>query len=146
MARRSSTVPPQRLILDSGAIVSLARHEQRARAYLQRAFEVEASIEVPAVVIAETIRGGLKDAPVQRILNAIGQVAATTESHGQIAGALLGATRSSATIDALVVAHAVEGGGALVLTGDPDDLSRLAARHPEVWIQGLEAPPKAAGT
>jgi hypothetical protein len=40
-------------------------------------------------------------------------------------------------VDALVVAQGVEGGGAHILTGDREDLERLAAPHPEVWIQAL---------
>ena len=41
------------------------------------------------------------------------------------------------TIDALVVAHAVDSGGARILTGDREDLIRLAASHPEVSIELL---------
>jgi predicted nucleic acid-binding protein len=94
-------------------------------------------VEVPVVVVAETIRGGPKDAPVDRVLKAVGSVPDTREAHGRAAGRLLGTARSTATADALVVAQAVEAGGALVLTGDPDDLNRLARPHPEVWVQEL---------
>ncbi len=45
--------------------------------------------------------------------------------------------RSSSTIDALVVAHAVEARGAQILTGDREDLANLAAPHPEVGIHPL---------
>jgi predicted nucleic acid-binding protein len=139
MARSRSTgsKPPQRLILDSGAVISLSRDEKRVNVYLERALEYQATVEIPAVVVAETIRGGPKDASVHRIINMIGNVTPTTETHGRIAGALLGEARSSSTIDALVVAHAVVGGGAVVLTGDLGDLGRLAASHPEVWVQSI---------
>jgi hypothetical protein len=40
-------------------------------------------------------------------------------------------------VDELVVAHAVERGGTHVLTGDREDLERLAAPHPKVWIHPL---------
>ena len=128
---------PQRLILDSGAVISLARGEQRARAFLMRALELDAAVEIPAVVVAETIRGGPKDAPVNRVLKMVTNVPPSTEMHGRLAGNLLGAARSSSTIDALVIAHAVMAGGALVLTGDVDDLERLAAPYPEVWVAAL---------
>jgi len=128
---------PQRLILDSGAVIALARGDQRARAFLARALEVGGSVEIPVVVVAETVRGGPRDAPVNRVLKAVGSVPEASEVHGRTAGRLLGAARSSHTIDALVVAHAVERGGAHILTGDRDDLDRLAAPHPEVWIQFL---------
>jgi predicted nucleic acid-binding protein len=94
-------------------------------------------IEIPVVVVAETIRGGPRDAPIHRILKAVGSVPETREAHGRTAGRLLGVARSASTIDALVVAHAVEAGGGQILTGDPDDLAPLAAPHPEVWIQSL---------
>ncbi len=128
---------PQRLILDSGAVIALARGDARARAFVARALELQAQVEIPVVVLAETVRGGPRDAPVNRVLKAVGSVAEAREVHGRIAGQLLGAARSAETMDALVLAHAVEAGGAHVLTGDRDDLERLAASHPEVWIHTL---------
>lgn len=135
--RRREGRAPQRLILDSGAVIALSRRGQRARAFLARALEFGAPVEVPVVVVAETIRGGPMDAPVHRVLKAVGSVPEAGEAHGRIAGRLLGTARSTATVDGLVVAQAVEAGGAQVLTGDPDDLERLARPHPEVWVQEL---------
>lgn len=128
---------PQRLILDSGAVIALSRGEPRARAFIARAVEVGAPVEVPVVVVAETIRGGPRDAPVHRVLRAVDAVPETTEDIGRTAGRLLGRAGSAATVDALVVAQAVHTGGAHVLTGDAEDLERLAAPHQEVWIQSL---------
>jgi predicted nucleic acid-binding protein len=128
---------PRRLILDSGAVIALARGDQRARAFLARALELGALVEVPVVVVAETARGGPRDAPVNRVLKAVGSVPGAHEGHGRTAGRLLGTARSSSTMDALVVAHAVEAGGAHILTGDRDDLERLASPHPEVRIYPL---------
>jgi predicted nucleic acid-binding protein len=128
---------PQRLILDSGAVIALSRGDARARAFLARALELHAQVEIPVVVLAETMRGGPRDAPVHRVLKAVGAVPDLQEVHGRVAGQLLGSTRSAATVDALVVAHGVVAGGAQILTGDPDDLERLAAGQPDVWIQAL---------
>lgn len=135
--RRNDGEAPQRLILDSGAVIGLARGDQKARAFLARALEMDASIEIPVVVVAETIRGGPRDAPIHRILKVVGTVPEMRSAHGRTAGRLLGAARSASTIDALVVAHAVEAGGGQILTGDPEDLAPLATPHPEVWIQKL---------
>ena len=134
---RENRQAPQRLILDSGAVIALARGDQRARAFLARALELGVQVEIPVVVVAETIRGGPRDAPVHRVLKAVGSVPVAREAHGRTAGRLLGAARSTGTVDALVVAQAVEGGGAHILTGDREDLEGLAAPHPEVWIQPL---------
>jgi predicted nucleic acid-binding protein len=136
-SRGAAGKAPQRLILDSGAVIALARGDQRARAFLARALELRTPVEVPVVVVAETVRGGPRDAPVNRVLKAVGSVPEAREVHGRTAGRLLAAAHSAHTVDALVVAHAVEAGGAHILTGDREDLERLAAPHPEVWIQPL---------
>jgi hypothetical protein len=44
---------------------------------------------------------------------------------------------SCSAIDAIVVATAIRLGGALIVTSDPDDPSRLAMDHPDVEIQPL---------
>lgn len=135
--RRESRQTPQRLILDSGAVIALSRGDQKARAFLARALELRTAIEIPVVVVAETVRGGPRDAPVNRVLKTVGLIPLASEVHGRTAGRLLGSARLSNTVDALVVAHAVNRGGAHILTGDPDDLERLAAPHPDVWIHRL---------
>ena len=137
MASSRASRAPQRLILDSGAVIALSRGDQRARAFVARAVELGARVEIPVVVVAETVRGSPRDAPVNRVLKAVDAVPDATEALGRAAGRLLGMASSSATVDALVVAQAVAAGGAHVLTGDPDDLEPLAAPHPEVWIQSL---------
>ena len=136
-SRRRDHPAPQRLILDSGAVIALSRGDSRGRAFLARALELGTPIEIPVVVVAETLRGGPRDAPVHRVLKAVGAVPETHERHGRTAGRLLGTTGSTATVDALVVAQAVEAGGAQILTGDEQDLRRLSENHPEVWVQGL---------
>ena len=135
MAKR--TRQPQRLILDAGAVMALSRTDQRARAALAAALEAGADVSIPAVVVAETVRGVAADAPVNRIVKAIGEVSVADERVGRRAGRLLGEARSDSTIDALVVASAVEAGGAVILTGDPEDLRALAGDRPGVVIQAL---------
>jgi predicted nucleic acid-binding protein len=136
-SRRRKAPPAQRLILDSGAVIALARNDQRARAALAAAWEAGVEVAVPAVVLAETVRGAAKDAPVNRVLKAVGEVIAADEQVGRSAGGLLGATRSRSTVDALVVASALRAGGGVVLTTDPDDLIALARGHHDVLIEPL---------
>lgn len=138
MARsRSTEAPPKRLILDSGAVIALSRDDHRAAAVVRAAWESGIEVSIPAVVVAETVRGGAKDAPVDRVVKSVGNILPVDEGVGRVAGALLGRARSSSTIDALVVAHALGIGGALILTGDPHDLGALADGHPEVLVQPL---------
>jgi len=137
VARTRRQAPTQRLILDAGAVIGLSRAEVRARAALAAALEVGAEVSVPAVVVAETVRAGPADAPVNRVLKAVGGVDVADESIGRIAGRLLGSAGSAATVDAIVVATAIEAGGAVILTGDADDLGTLAADDREVIIEAL---------
>jgi len=137
MARRRNEAQAERLILDSGAVVALARSDERARAYLRRALELDVEVAVPVVVLAETLRGGAKDAPVQRVLNSVGNSEPTTEAIGRLAGKLLGSTNRDDTIDAVIVAEAISCGGARILTSDSDDLIALASDHPAVIIEPL---------
>lgn len=138
MARsRRSEAPPQRLILDAGAVIALSRADARARAALLAAVEAGVEVSVPAVVVPETVRGAATDAPVNRVLKAVGQVDVVDEAVGRTAGRLLGENRSTATVDAIVIATAIEAGGAVVLTGDPADLGALAADRPDVIVEPL---------
>lgn len=126
-----------RLILDSGAIIALSRNDTRPRAVLTSAWEAAVNVSIPAVVLAETVRGRRDDTPVNRIVKAVGDVIPATESDGRLAGALLGAAGSSSTIDAIIVAIGIRLGGAIILTGDPDDLSQLSTAHREIRIQAF---------
>lgn len=137
MANPRRQAPPQRLILDAGAVIGLARADVRARAALAAVLEAGAEVHVPAVVVAETVRGAATDAPVNRVLKAIGEVDVADEAIGRTAGRLLGTAGSAATVDAIVVATAIEAGGAVILTGDAEDLGALAAGNPQVLIEPL---------
>ncbi|GMU78827.1 MAG: hypothetical protein AMXMBFR46_16210 [Acidimicrobiia bacterium] len=135
--RRTQAPPPQRLILDSGAVIALSRNDLRARATLTGAREAGVEVSIPSVVVAETVRGSAQDASVNRVIKAVGEVTSVEEGTGRVAGRLLGAAHSTSTLDAVVVASAIELGGGVVLTGDPEDLEPLARAHPEVVIRPL---------
>ncbi len=139
MARRRSSPPSssQRLILDAGAVIALARNDPRARAFVRRAVELDAQVRVPAVVLAETLRGTQRDAAVHRVLNAVSDTLPIDEMVGRRAGALLGRAGRSDTVDAIVVAEAIDAGGAEILTGDATDLTALANGEPSVTIHAL---------
>lgn len=77
------------------------------------------------------------DAPVYRIIKAVGEVSTADEAVGRTAGGLLGAASSDATVDAIVVATVIAEGGGVILTGDPDDFAALATGHPTVVVRSL---------
>ncbi len=132
MARQEEEVPPRCLILDSGAVIGWARGKARPRAILRRALELGVDVRIPVPVLAETLRGGPRDAPIHRVRNAV-DVLPTTESAARLAGALLGRTGGNNTVDALVAAAAVESEGD-VLTGDREDLTKLLAGFVRVVV------------
>ena len=121
--RRQAQAPAQRLVLDSGAGIAWSRGDVRARALLTRALELALDIRIPIVVLVETLRGGSRDAPIHRVRNAV-DVFPTEEATARLAGALLGQTGGTNTVDALVAAEAVTA-AADVLTADADDLRAL---------------------
>jgi predicted nucleic acid-binding protein len=89
-------------------------------------------VRISVAVLAETLRGGARDAPIHRVRNAV-EVFPTGERTGRVAGSLRGSTGGKNTVDALVAAEAVVS-QADVLTGDPDDLRRLLAKRPGVRV------------
>jgi len=131
------------LILDSDAVHSLARAAERgvlaerARAILRVAFERRALVRVPAAVLAEVCRGPRFDAAVDHLLAGHGiAVCDLTHSIAQSAGALLSKANLSSrhAVDAFVVATALEFEAAVIATGDPDDIRRLAAPHKQLRV------------
>jgi predicted nucleic acid-binding protein len=130
--RQKEKTPPQRLILDSGAVIAWSRGEVRTRALLMRALETGADIRIPVAVLAETLRGGARDAPVHRVRNAV-DVFPTDERMGRLAGRLLGDAGGTNTVDAMVASEAVLA-EADVLTADPGDLRPLLAGFPRIQV------------
>jgi predicted nucleic acid-binding protein len=125
---RSTGPPAGRLILDTGTVIGWSRGDQRVRALIDRALTRNLELRVPVVVLAETLRGGRRDAPVNRVLKATG-TGPTDPDVGRRAGSLLGTTGGSNVPDALVAAEALAVPRSAVLTSDPDDLSALLAGH-----------------
>ena len=130
-----------RLILDSGAVIALAADSRLVRSFVDEAVERWAVIVIPAVVIAEVTRGNARDAAVNRVIRIVDEIAPVTETVARLAGRLLlHANRRNATIDALIVAEAIlnsEQEGAVILTGDLDDLRVLADGHRRVRVMSI---------
>lgn len=131
-------------VLDTAALSVLAQPRERA-ASARRAQAVLEAIErrggyaaLPAPVLAETSRTRSRRDATARVLRCL-DVVPTDRRIAQVAGALLQAAAlpSKEAIDAFVVATAAMHQSALVLTGDANELERLAAVLPNVAIQHL---------
>lgn len=134
------------LILDAEAVNALAHKAerralaQRAAAILRLAHEKRALVRVPAPVLAEVCRGIKYDSAINRLLKNPGvQVAELTRPIAQRAGHLLARLKLSSVhaVDAFVVATAAEFETAVIATGDPSDIRRLAAPFSKIGVFAL---------
>ena len=95
-------------------------------------------MRVPMVVVAETVRGnGPRDAPVNLVLAQTSPQHPLTDEIARAAGQLLGAARSSSTIDALIVAEALDCAPSMIWTADPNDLRALLGNSRGVTIESI---------
>jgi predicted nucleic acid-binding protein len=134
------------LALDSEAISALGGSDsvrkQRVRRALQIAARLNRDALVPTVVLAELYRGRgrnqLVDACLARERGTL-SCRDTDRTLARIVGGILASASAGSEdlADAHVVALAVEKGGGLVLTGDPDDLQRLAAAYRDVVVEPI---------
>ena len=132
------------LLLDSEAMSAIAhgpaRRRDRIRALIVEMRRRELPVGIVAAVLAEVVRGRAADAAVfagmrrERVL-----VHPVDTRVGVRAGQLLGRTRagSELAVDAFVVAVADLAGGAVIATGDPRDMRRLAQHAAGVTVADL---------
>jgi predicted nucleic acid-binding protein len=134
------------LILDPEALNALAHPADRkvlanrASAILRLAHDKRALVRVPAPVLAEVCRNVRHDAAINLLLNNPGvRVLELSRVAAQQAGHMLSRLKLSSAhaVDAFVVATALQFDAAVIATGDPDDIRRLAAPFPRVGIFAL---------
>jgi predicted nucleic acid-binding protein len=134
------------LILDSEALNALAQPStrrvlaERAAAILKIAYDKRALVRVPAPVLAEVCRGVRYDSAVNLLLNNPGiQVMDLDRAAAQQAGQMLAKLKLSSAhaVDAFVMACALKFDRAVIATGDPDDIRRLAAPYARVGVFAL---------
>jgi predicted nucleic acid-binding protein len=114
------------LLLDSGAVLALARDRPEAHAWISRARKAGIDPRVSLVTVAEVFRDRPPGARVQWVLSRL-DLEQLTLRDCHDAGRLMGATGTGGkTIDALVAATALRlPRPVAVLTSDPSDLARL---------------------
>jgi hypothetical protein len=132
-----------RCVLDSGGLTALVGGSQRAREWLRWIVEHDGAISVPTPILVESTTGdGARDAEVNRVLGVLERAAmvlqAPDEAIARRAGRLRHVAKTDDGIDALVAAAAVgDGSPAVVLTSDPDDLTRLLQNDRRVSIRAV---------
>jgi predicted nucleic acid-binding protein len=123
-------------VLDAGGLTTLAERSIPARERLRRLRGAGLWPPiVPAVVLAEALRGDPRRDFLEERLLAMCEVQATDEATARRAARLRTGARRGSAVDAIVIALA-EGTGGVVLTQDIDDLNALAGQaDPSVVVQ-----------
>lgn len=110
------------VVYDAAVLVAADRNERRAWAEHKARLELGVIPLVPAPVVAQVSRSS-RQVQLRRFLTGCA-VVTLGESEAHEAGRLLGMTRTTDVVDAVVVTTAVRQ-KAMILTGDPDDIERL---------------------
>lgn len=101
---------------------------------IKQALREQGRVVVPAITLAEVLRGGQRDASVHHALKQY-EVEDITAGLGRAAGEILGQADSDKTVDAVVAAVAAnQRGRVLVLTSDVDDLTVLTEGHGDIKV------------
>ena len=112
------------LTFDTGALIGLERSRHRMRKVYDTAVSCEVPITVPAVVVAEWWRTGIKEKERAQILRSV-RIEPVSDFIARVAGVALTLVPRAQAIDAIVMASAAQRGHEVVYTSDPDDLVAL---------------------
>jgi predicted nucleic acid-binding protein len=136
-----------RLVLDAEAVNALLepRHpaERKVRRAMEAARRLGRDVAIATGTLAELYRGAGRNQALDALLareSGDGLLLRDTDrTLARLIGALLAEARAGPELfaDAHPVALAVESGGGVVQTADPDDLARLAAPYRTVIIESL---------
>lgn len=125
-SRRARPVAPTTVVFDTGALIALERGNERLRALLGLAVEMDATIIVPAGVLAQAWRDGAKQSRLSKFAKDPRVVVEVLDAEtARASGALCARAETSDVIDASVIVAAMRHRCGVV-TSDPADLERLA--------------------
>ena len=110
------------VVYDSAVLVAADRNDRRAWAEHKARLELGVVPLVPAPVVAQVSRSP-QQAQLRRFFTGC-VVVPLGDTGAHEAGRLLGMTKTSDVVDAVVVATAIRQ-KATILTSDPDDIERL---------------------
>jgi hypothetical protein len=135
-----------RLVLDAEAVSVLIQRGSTGRRTVQQAMEaarrLRREVAVATVTLAELYRGPGRSQALDSLLAREQEEIFLRDTDRQLAR-LVGSILAEASLsseqmaDAHVVAVALEDGGGVVLTGDEEDLKRLAAPYRTVVIEKI---------
>ena len=136
-----------RLVLDAEAVNALLDPRHPGERKVRRAMEAARRLRRDAVIATATLAGLYRGAGRNQALDALlareagdGLVLRDTDrTLARLIGALLAEAGAGSALfaDAHPVAAAVEAGGGVIQTADPDDLARLANPYRTVVVEPL---------
>jgi hypothetical protein len=123
------------LVLDAGALIAIERQSARLEELMRGARRRKATIVIPTVVVAQTVRAGGRQANLRRFLADSCLRFMVLDYHVALeVGALLGTSGTADVVDATVVTAARAFGRCPVVTSDPEDLRKLDGELPFIAI------------
>lgn len=125
-----------RVTLDTGALIAMEKHKQRATMLLRAAREQRAELFAITPIVAEWWRGRTdKRDDIKRSVTVVPFPLPAAEAAGMVLGKIRNANeRGALVVDVMVMAFAATYGGGLVYTSDVDDLVRLQGYFPAVRV------------
>lgn len=112
-------------VFDAGALIAFERNDRAVVMIAKRLVALHATLVVPAGVVGQVWRNGMRQARLARLLGSpIAIVEPLDDRRARAAGQLCGLAGTRDVIDAAVVLSAREH-RLPVATSDPDDLRRL---------------------
>ena len=122
------------ITFDAGGLIALDRNDRRMIALLARATERGMRITIPATALAQVMRNPARQARLSRLIRQPGtDLIALDGPDATAVGLLLARSATADVVDAHVVVCA-QRAGQPVVTGDPDDLRRIAPELPLVVL------------
>lgn len=122
--------------LDTGALIAIERKKARGMMLLRAAREHRAQLLAITPVVAEWWRGrSIERVHIKRAVTLVPFPVGAAEAAGVALGKIPDKQmRAGLAIDVMVMAFAATYGGALVYTGDIDDLRRIGVHFPGVRV------------
>ena len=114
------------ITFDAGGLIALDRKDRRVLTLVARAKELGMRITIPATALAQAIRNPARQVLLSRLIRQAGtDLIALDGPDATMVGILLARTATADIADAHVVVCA-QRAGQVVITGDADDLRRIA--------------------
>jgi predicted nucleic acid-binding protein len=127
------------VVFDSG-VIDQAATSREFRWVLRELLENGWTPLIPTVVLSEAITGRPEDAPANQVIRRLetvdtSQATARRAGHLRFSVQRTGIRPMPSGIDAIVAAHAVDVGRAVVFTTNTTDLRRLLVDHPQLAVE-----------